>query len=287
MTFLQAYENYIEYLKLYNSEGTVKFTISNFRTIYKVVGDIDVKDVTSALLYRLMRNWEESGLTANTINKRISLVKRILKHNDCLTNDIKKIKKIKEKFVTYGCLNVNELVKLVSIIPKLEIKDQAIISLFLDSGARLTEVSYILLRNVSINDRMIYLEHTKTNKPRNVFFGELTKKILKKYLKKYKPKIFLFENAKGNRMSPDNIHTVFRRVKRLYGFDKLSAHMLRHTLSTELYKNSGDIIFIGEVLGHSDPNTTKRYIHTDALQLRKRYDELLSKGFFSKEESTD
>lgn len=40
-------------------------------------------------------------------------------------------------------------------------------------------------------------------------------------------------------------------------------HGLRHSYATRLYKESGDILTVQEALGHSNPNTTARYIASD------------------------
>ena len=40
---------------------------------------------------------------------------------------------------------------------------------------------------------------------------------------------------------------------------KITPHKLRSTYGTELYRETGDIYVVAEVLGHKDINTTKRH----------------------------
>ncbi len=40
---------------------------------------------------------------------------------------------------------------------------------------------------------------------------------------------------------------------------KITPHKLRSTYGTNLYKETGDIYLVADVLGHTDVNTTKRH----------------------------
>ena len=40
---------------------------------------------------------------------------------------------------------------------------------------------------------------------------------------------------------------------------KISPHKLRSTFGTNLYRETGDIYLVADVLGHSDVNTTRRH----------------------------
>ena len=49
---------------------------------------------------------------------------------------------------------------------------------------------------------------------------------------------------------------------------KITPHKLRSTYGTSLYRETGDIYLVADVLGHSDVNTTKR--HYAALEDERR-----------------
>ena len=49
---------------------------------------------------------------------------------------------------------------------------------------------------------------------------------------------------------------------------KITPHKLRSTYGTNLYKETGDIYLVADVLGHSDVNTTKK--HYAALEDDRR-----------------
>ena len=50
---------------------------------------------------------------------------------------------------------------------------------------------------------------------------------------------------------------------------KAGAHSLRHSLATNMLKNNTPLPIIKEVLGHTNINTTERYISVDIEGLRR------------------
>ena len=49
----------------------------------------------------------------------------------------------------------------------------------------------------------------------------------------------------------------------------LSPHKLRSTFGTNLYRETGDIYLVADVLGHSDVNTTRRHYAAMADERRR------------------
>ena len=50
---------------------------------------------------------------------------------------------------------------------------------------------------------------------------------------------------------------------------RLSPHKLRSTFGTNLYRETGDIYLVADVLGHSDVNTTRRHYAAMSEDRRK------------------
>ena len=51
---------------------------------------------------------------------------------------------------------------------------------------------------------------------------------------------------------------------------KITPHKLRSTYGTALYKETGDIYLVADVLGHKDVNTTKKHYAEMTNDNRKR-----------------
>ena len=51
---------------------------------------------------------------------------------------------------------------------------------------------------------------------------------------------------------------------------KISPHKLRSTYGTQLYRETGDIYMVADVLGHKDVNTTKKHYAAISEDHRKQ-----------------
>ena len=50
---------------------------------------------------------------------------------------------------------------------------------------------------------------------------------------------------------------------------KISPHKLRSTYGTQLYRETGDIYMVADVLGHKDVNTTKKHYAAISEDIRR------------------
>lgn len=72
-------------------------------------------------------------------------------------------------------------------------------------------------------------------------------------------------NGYGKRLSIQSISTAIKKVLQAAGFDceKLTAHSLRHTSNTLLFKAGADLVQVQKHARHSDPRTTEIYLHAN------------------------
>ena len=141
-----------------------------------------------------------------------------------------------------------------------------------DTGVRLNELLNIESKNVDLKHRTILLTTTKTGNDRIIYISKTTKKLATSFCKKAILRKYFFANEKGEKLKPSAIQSLFSRIRRRLGIKNFSPHRLRHSLSTELYHNGANIVLISTILGHSNVNTTKRYIHPDLKQNLKMFD---------------
>lgn len=69
--------------------------------------------------------------------------------------------------------------------------------------------------------------------------------------------------GKGQRLAEPSISRIIKGVFKNAGYDsgKLTAHSLRHTSNTLLFKSGADLYTVQQHARHSDPKTTEIYIH--------------------------
>ena len=77
--------------------------------------------------------------------------------------------------------------------------------------------------------------------------------------------VYLFQTRAGNPFRRQYVsREIARTARRVLGI-RLTAHDLRHSRATDLYKASGRLVAVQRFLGHSSSDTTARYYTRDAF----------------------
>ena len=107
----------------------------------------------------------------------------------------------------------------------------------------------------------------KGSKERIVYYNDICKEILDKYLKIYpeinkKKSEYLILNQKGDKLTTAGISYILNQIIKKISFNKhITPHMLRHSFATHLLNNGCDLLTVQELLGHSSISTTGMYTH--------------------------
>lgn len=197
-----------------------------------------------------------------------------IKHN-VFTQPFKKIKREKNIYIKLpNYLSLNEARRLLQLYANSskpnEIRDNAILHLFLNCGLRVSELSNLNISDFNFTNNT-FIIFGKGNKERMGYLNDSTKKALLKYLEireKITPKYehdkdALFLSSERKRICTRNIR---KNIKKAYSKvdiddEEYSVHTLRHTCATLMYKNGIDINTIREFLGHVQIDTTEIYTH--------------------------
>ena len=197
------------------------------------------------------------NLAPQTINLSLNAIKflyfKVLNNNEKI--NIKCIKKNKKLPVV---LSKKEILKIISVTKNKKYK--LIISLTYACGLRVSEVVNLKIKDLNIEESLIYIRQSKGNKDR---ISILSKKILtdlNNIMTHKDNDDYIFESNKGGKLCTRSAQNMFKKSLKLAKINKLASfHSLRHSFATHLLENGTNIRYIQKLLGHSNVRTTQTY----------------------------
>ncbi len=276
ITMEQAYENFCTNVINTVRPATLKIYKNKYekilRPLFDRLGIVYTNEVTKARYNQMIAIQQNQGYKNSSINKVMDTLKFIFNINVELeyisTNPIKGIKKLKEQEVKIEIITNNTKDIIYDYLYKLELnpfnlRNITAIMLLNDTGLRINELVNLKLKNVYIEKNIIYVDFTKTGKPRYVFFTDETKFYLSKYITSIECETeYLFISINGTKMRVDSVYDFLYKIKKECSITQsISPHKWRHTFATSLIEKNVNLHEVMSVLGHTEYSTTKRYLH--------------------------
>lgn len=158
---------------------------------------------------------------------------------------------------------------------KFKVRDNAILSLFLTTGIRVSECVGLNVDDINFNLNSFRVTRKGGNQV-ILYFGEETAQALKAYLQ-YRDTLnipreerALFISSQNKRMMVRNMQYLVKKYAKVATpLKNITPHKLRSTYGTNLYNETKDIYIVAEVLGHKDVNTTKKHYAAISDDIRK------------------
>lgn len=153
-----------------------------------------------------------------------------------------------------------EVKEILKSIPNL--KHKSMVFLSYSSGMRVGELLNLKVEDLDFERKMVHVRDAKGRKDRYTILSVNMIVILRRYLRNFKPKEYLFGGQYGGKYSASSVAKFWKRalikarIKHDYTF-----HSLRHSFATHLLENGTDIRYIQQLLGHSSSRTTEIYTH--------------------------
>ncbi len=149
---------------------------------------------------------------------------------------------------------------------KTKVRDLAIVTLLLGTGIRVSELVGLDLNHVDFKNNSITVTRKGGNQM-EVYFGDEVAKAIQAYLVERKAitpvagnENALFLSTQKKRMGVQAVENMVKKYASEATPNKhITPHKLRSTYGTALYKETGDIYLVADVLGHKDVNTTKKH----------------------------
>ncbi|WP_281864452.1 site-specific integrase [Bacteroides acidifaciens] len=158
-------------------------------------------------------------------------------------------------------------------------RDLALLVLLYDSGARVSELTDLKVRDLHLEECPIVKLHGKGGKIRQVPLTKKTATILSKYLQEHhltspdKYDFNVFVNKQNRPLTRAGVTYILQKYT---GDEKITPHVIRHTKAMHLLQAGINIIYIRDIMGHSSIDTTNIYARADTEMKRKALEVLSS-----------
>ena len=247
-------EEYMEYLKLYNSpeeRGTASGLNSN--------GQLGIKRKLSAL--RSFYGYLFRNQMIKT-NPTVLIEMPKIHERTIVRLDADEVAILLDYVENCGQTLTG---KALAYYNKTRERDIALMTLLLGTGIRVSECVGLDIEDLDFRNNGIRIVRKGGNEA-VVYFGDEVENALRNYLevrKGIQPCLghehALFYSTQRRRMTVRSVENLVEKYASQVTIKKITPHKLRSTYGTALYRETGDIYLVADVLGHKDVNTTRRH----------------------------
>lgn len=261
-------------------------------SVLDMIRTSDIEEYLSYLRYYVKDGKEFTNDERGIVRKLASLKsfynyfyrRELIKKN---TAELVKLPKRHEKNIIR--LDVDEIVKFLDQVEsgdkltprqqayheQTKVRDLAMMTLLLGTGIRVSECVGLDLDDIDFENNGIKI-YRKGGNESVVYFGPEVEETLHDYYYERQGVIpvqghenALFLSMQKKRISVRSVENLVKKYSKLVtSLKNITPHKLRSTYGTELYRETGDIYLVADVLGHKDVNTTKK--HYAALEDERR-----------------
>lgn len=161
-------------------------------------------------------------------------------------------------------------------------RDAVLLSLLYDTGARVQEIVDLKVCDVSLNDNVTILLRGKGGKNRIVPVMRPTGELIRQYIDGFglshpsKSRYPLFTNRGNHPLTRAGVTYILKKyavqahaagIKDITG--EITPHWLRHSKAMHLLQSGVNLVYIRDLLGHSDISTTEIYARADETMKRQ------------------
>lgn len=166
---------------------------------------------------------------------------------------------------------------------KTRVRDIAILTLFLGTGIRISELVGIDINDVNFTDNTFVV--TRKGGSRDILaFGKEVRDALTDYMTQRNEIVAcdgheraFFLSLQKKRITARAVEQLVQKYARIVTpLKHITPHKLRSTYGTMLYHATQDIYLVADVLGHKDVNTTRKHYAATSEDLKRKAAEILT-----------
>lgn len=284
-------ERFLDYLKLernYSRLTVLKYEscLRLFEEYFKNLNtELEWESVDADVIRDWMESMMDSGLTAATVNGRLSSVrsfyrfalkKGLVENDPAHTITGPKKEKPLPKFIREKDMDRLLQPEMWGDTYK-DICARTIILLFYETGMRVGELVMLDDEMVDLDNRQLKVTG-KRNKQRIIPFGAELEQALRDFVRLRDEQVErtekgFFVTEKGQRVTYEQVRRMVKNhLGRVTTQQKRTPHVLRHTFATTMLNHEAGLESVKQLLGHESLATTEIYTHTTFEQLKKVYE---------------
>lgn len=252
-------------------------TINNYQSVCDIflesIGNKSVEQVDDTDINNFVLYLRERGNNNCSIKNRLKVIVSLMKFAN-VTVSFPSIKDDSVQKQPYSEDEIKKLLKKPSRNSYTEWRNHTICCLLLATGVRCRTLVNLKICDLDFTNNTIYLNITKTKKKYYLPMSSELKQILKHYLSLYPHTNddYLFLTLYGEQLATTTIKQAIREYNLGRGVMKTSIHLFRHTFAINYLRNGGNIMYLKEILGHSNIQTTQKYLKVDVEDLKYNFD---------------
>ncbi len=220
----------------------------------------DIREFTNKHYDLWLEYMYKRKVSARTINTRMSYIIKLVKYFKEMYDweipiklpMLKKLKEGKARRVAYSREQINKVLGLADEMTRLLVK------ICFDAGLRISELRNLRLDNFT-DCRINFIG--KGSKDRGSSITAETKEELDEWIRGQGVTSYLWMNERGKQYSVDQLRIRMKEAFHKAGFYDFYPHALRHSFGTDLQRRGASLMEMQMMLGHSNAETTQRYLH--------------------------
>jgi site-specific recombinase XerD len=241
-------EEYIYHLRVYEKDGTVhsneerglKRKLASLRTFYNYYFKNEMIDTNPAFKVAMPKIHDKTIVRLD-VDEMVTMLDKVESGED-----------LSKKQSNYH--------------EKTKTRDLALITLLLGTGIRVSECVGININDIDWNNMGVKV-HRKGGAEVVVYFGDEVAIALNDYYEERKGitpvagnEEAFFLSMQRKRIGVRAVENLVKKYAKLVtNVKNITPHKLRSTYGTNLYRETGDIYLVADVLGHKDVNTTRKH----------------------------
>lgn len=267
---------------------TIEWHRENLHVFKKAMREQGIELNLEKITYRTIRNnlvlyaLDKWGNKPQTINMRIRTLRQffgfLISEGYLAENPAARVELLKTAKTLIVALSDEQVRRLLAVPDRKTftgLRDFTIMSLLLDTGLRLSEVTGLLLSDLNFSESHIKIRG-KGAKERLVPMQPKLKKVLKQYLIHRGSDIdndSVFLTIDNTRISNRGLQERFEKISAKAGVNEVrtSPHTWRHTFARLYILNGGDAFSLKQILGHSSFETVNRYVNLFGSDVKSQH----------------